>query len=91
MPPEIIPIIVEAEEPTGPFGAKGIGEPALIPTAPAVINALAMAVGERVYALPANLERVMEASRKAGWFEKLQCQKGGGFLIADFEDFGLGT
>jgi len=29
--PEIIPIIVEDQEPTGPFGAKGVGEPALIP------------------------------------------------------------
>ena len=56
--PEIISIIVEDPEPTGPFGAKGVGEPALIPTAPALINAIADASGKRVYTLPANPERV---------------------------------
>ncbi len=66
--PEIIPIIVESPEPTGPFGAKGVGEPALIPTAPAIINALADALGKRIYQLPANLERVLETSIKAGHF-----------------------
>jgi CO/xanthine dehydrogenase Mo-binding subunit len=62
--PEVIPILVEDEEPTGPFGAKGLGEPALIPTAPAILNAIADAIGERIYDLPANLERVLEAVRK---------------------------
>jgi len=51
--PEIIPIILESAEPTGPFGAVGIGEPATIPTAPAIINAIANATGIRVYDLPA--------------------------------------
>jgi len=64
--PEIIPLIVEDREPTGPFGAKGVGEPALIPTAPAILNALADALGERIYRLPAHPERVRGAvSRKA--------------------------
>jgi len=63
--PEVIPIIVEDEEPSGPFGAKGVGEPALIPTAPAILNAIADAIGERIFHLPANLERVMEAVKKA--------------------------
>jgi len=62
--PEVIPIIVEDGEPSGPFGAKGVGEPALISTAPAILNAIADAIGERIYHLPANLERVMEAVRK---------------------------
>lgn len=59
--PEVIPILVEDEEPTGPFGAKGIGEPALIPSVPAILNAIANAIGQRIYNLPANLERVREA------------------------------
>ena len=62
--PEVIPIIVEDGEPTGPFGAKGVGEPALIPSAPAILNAIADAIGQRIYHLPANLERVLEAVRK---------------------------
>jgi CO/xanthine dehydrogenase Mo-binding subunit len=59
--PEIVSIIIEDPEPTGPFGAKGVGEPALIPTAPAILNALADALGVRICSLPANLERVMKA------------------------------
>ncbi len=62
--PEVVPIIVEEEEPTGPFGAKGVGEPALIPSAPAILNAISDAIGERIYHLPANLERVLEAGKK---------------------------
>ena len=62
--PEVIPIIVEDGVPTGPFGAKGVGEPALIPSAPAILNAIADAIGERIYHLPANLERVLETVQK---------------------------
>lgn len=61
--PEIVSIIVEDEEPTGPFGAKGIGEPALIPTAPAILNGIAKAIGVRIYDLPATLEKVREAAQ----------------------------
>ncbi len=59
--PAITPLIVEEPEPTGPFGAKGVGEPALIPTAPAVAAAVSQAVGRPLRRLPLSLERVMEA------------------------------
>jgi CO/xanthine dehydrogenase Mo-binding subunit len=59
--PEIIPIIVEHPEPSGPFGAKGIGEPPLVPVAPAIANAVAAARGIRLRTLPLTPERVLTA------------------------------
>jgi CO/xanthine dehydrogenase Mo-binding subunit len=59
--PEIYSFIVEDLEPTGPFGAKGVGEPALIPTAAAVANAVYDAIGVRIYSLPITPERVLQA------------------------------
>ncbi len=59
--PKITSILIESPEPTGPFGAKGVGEPAQIPTAPAILNAIADAIGKRIYDLPANPERVRKA------------------------------
>ncbi|HXZ42766.1 MAG TPA: xanthine dehydrogenase family protein molybdopterin-binding subunit [Terriglobales bacterium] len=50
--PEITSFFVEREEPTGPFGAKGVGEPALLPTAPAIMNAVAAATGVRLRQIP---------------------------------------
>ena len=41
--PDIISLIVEEQEESGPFGAKGVGEPPLIPTAPAILNAVSNA------------------------------------------------
>ncbi len=66
--PEVVPIIIESPEPSGPFGAKGVGEPALIPTAPAIVNGISKALGQRIYSLPASLERVLEASLNGGHF-----------------------
>jgi len=54
-------IILESGSGVGPFGAKGIGEPALTPAAPAVANAVADAIGVRIHELPLTPERVLEA------------------------------
>jgi len=58
--PDVVPIIVEEGEPSGPYGAKGVGEPSLIPTAPAIINAIADAIGSRSYALPTKPQHIRE-------------------------------
>ena len=55
---------VEACEPTGPFGAKGVGEPAVLPGAAAVANAVSAAIGVEVSELPLTPERVLGAMRK---------------------------
>ncbi|MEW6664719.1 MAG: molybdopterin cofactor-binding domain-containing protein [Thermodesulfobacteriota bacterium] len=62
--PPIDVIIVDNYDPTGPFGAKGVGEPILVPTAPAILNAIYDAVGVRLHSLPATPEKVLEALRK---------------------------
>ena len=59
--PEVESIFIERPDPNGPFGAKGLGECAMIPTAPAIINAIADATGARVTQLPATRERVLAA------------------------------
>lgn len=59
--PEVESIIIETCEPTGPYGAKGVGEPAMLSTAPAVLNAIYNAIGVRINDLPATPEKVLEA------------------------------
>jgi CO/xanthine dehydrogenase Mo-binding subunit len=61
VPATLVPIIVEVPEPTGPFGAKGVGEPALVGVAPAVGNAIRDATGARLTRLPMTPERVLDA------------------------------
>ena len=59
--PPIEVILIEDAEPLGPHGAKGVGEPALIPTAPAIFNAIAHATGVRVRHAPATPDRLRAA------------------------------
>lgn len=61
MPEDISVSIIEEAEPSGPFGAKGVGEPALIPAAPAILSAIYDAVGARITRLPASSERIFKA------------------------------
>ena len=56
--PEVIPIIVESNDPEGPFGAKEAGEGPLLPILPAVCNAVYDAIGIRTNELPMTPERV---------------------------------
>jgi xanthine dehydrogenase molybdenum-binding subunit len=62
--PRIEVILVESIEPTGPYGAKGIGEPPLVPTAPAIANAIYNAVGVRINEIPMTPEKVLKALRE---------------------------
>jgi CO/xanthine dehydrogenase Mo-binding subunit len=62
--PEIIPILVEPIEPNGPYGAKGIGEPALNPTMSAITNAIYDATGIRVKELPVSPEKILVELKK---------------------------
>lgn len=55
---------VETNDSFGPFGAKGVGEPGLVPTAPAIANAISNAVGVRIRDLPITPEKILEALKK---------------------------
>jgi len=59
--PEIELAIVEDPAPKGPFGAKGVSEAALLPTAPAIINAIYDAIGVRIRDLPATPVKILAA------------------------------
>ncbi|MEO9611976.1 MAG: molybdopterin cofactor-binding domain-containing protein [Nitratireductor sp.] len=63
--PRIETILVEIADPEGPFGAKGLGEHVLIPTAPAILNAIRDATGVLVDRLPATPSRVLAAIHAA--------------------------
>jgi xanthine dehydrogenase molybdenum-binding subunit len=58
--------IIETVDRDGPYGAKGIGEPGCVPTAPAIANAVYDATGVRIRELPLTLERVLMAIREKG-------------------------
>jgi CO/xanthine dehydrogenase Mo-binding subunit/aerobic-type carbon monoxide dehydrogenase small subunit (CoxS/CutS family) len=59
--PDITSIIVESGDAHGPYGAKGLGEHCLIPTAPAILNAIAHASGARIHHLPATPDKLRAA------------------------------
>jgi len=61
--PMIKPILVESNEPRGPFGAKGVGEIVMVPTAAAIANAIYDAVGVRINEFPITAEKVLKALR----------------------------
>ena len=58
--PKFSPLLIETIDPDGPFGAKGIGECAMVATAPASINAIYDAVGVRIKELPATSEKIFK-------------------------------
>jgi CO/xanthine dehydrogenase Mo-binding subunit len=64
--PNIEPIVIETNDQFGPFGAKGIGEPGLVPTAPAIANAIYDAIGVRIKELPITPEKVLAALKEKG-------------------------
>ena len=57
--PKVKSIFVEEEERSGPYGAKGLGEPVMLATAPAIINAIYDAINVRIYDLPATPDKVL--------------------------------
>jgi aldehyde oxidoreductase len=59
--PPVESILIEDPSWIGPFGAKGIGEQAVIPTAPAILNAIHHATGVRMRRIPATPDRIREA------------------------------
>jgi CO/xanthine dehydrogenase Mo-binding subunit len=59
--PQTEVILVETPSRYGPYGAKGLGEAALLPTAPAIVNGLSRAIGVRIRRLPATPPRLLQA------------------------------
>ena len=68
-PAEIQPIIVEVPQDDGPWGARGIGEHALVPTVPAIANAIYDAIGIRPGAPPFTSEKIFILMQEAGLVE----------------------
>jgi CO/xanthine dehydrogenase Mo-binding subunit len=62
--PHITTIFIESNDPNGPYGAKGLAEPALTPTAPAIANAIYNAIGARITSLPITPQKILASLRK---------------------------
>lgn len=69
--PEMVVDFVETYEPTAPFGNKSLGEPPVIPVAPAIRNAVFMATGVAIKRLPMTAQRVTEAFVEAGLLQEV--------------------
>ncbi|MBI4444867.1 MAG: xanthine dehydrogenase family protein molybdopterin-binding subunit [Acidobacteria bacterium] len=76
IPERLIVILVERPHPDGPYGAKGVGETAVIPAAPAIANAIEDAVGVRIKDLPITPEKVLRALQEAAGKKTLQYKTG---------------
>jgi len=59
--PEVVSILIESNDPLGPYGAKGIGEHSLVPTAPSILNAIRDATGVSIRTVPATPDRIRAA------------------------------
>jgi 4-hydroxybenzoyl-CoA reductase subunit alpha len=68
--PNVDSIVVESSEPNGPYGAKEVGEGAIMPTIPAILNAISDATGVRVNELPVSSERLYRALKGVAKYEK---------------------
>ncbi len=64
--PRLDAIVVESNEPNGPYGAKEVGEGAIMPVIPSILNAIYDATGVRIEELPVTPERLLAALRAAG-------------------------
>ncbi|MCA1553363.1 MAG: molybdopterin-dependent oxidoreductase, partial [Chloroflexi bacterium] len=69
--PFIDALVVEQASEDGPFGAKIVGEPSIVPPAGAIANAVANAIGVRVFELPINPERIMRALGKVDTYDQM--------------------
>jgi xanthine dehydrogenase YagR molybdenum-binding subunit len=59
--PQVVPGVAEGVDPANNIGAKGIGEPPMIPTAPAIANAIYNAIGVRIKELPITPDKILKA------------------------------
>jgi len=62
--PEIETIMIETNDPNGPFGAKGMGEAALLPTSAAIANAIEDAIDIRIRKLPITPDKILKALKE---------------------------
>jgi CO/xanthine dehydrogenase Mo-binding subunit len=68
--PKIHTFFIETNNPGSPYGVKGLGESTVVPTPPAIVNAIHDAVGVRIKELPVTPEKILAALRKEGGEER---------------------